>query len=324
MKKEIGTVLREYRIKAHISVKEISDILTEKGYKASEKTVYSWEGNNSQPSPDILLLLCDIYNIDDIMSAFGYCSNREKNNDILTSEHILLINKYEDLDPYGKELVKMVIDKEHERCTTVRIVQMPTIEKQPDMTLQRMLLQYFAGVSAGTGEFLLDDTFSLMVSIPLTNESRKADYLVATNGDSMEPLYHNGDILIVQKVEAVNIGEVGIFILDEQAYVKQLGDGCLISLNAKYDPIPVGPDGVKCIGKVIGTVDEEDMIVEEENPAFSGNPLEDPDYIKMVEAYQEEYPGMAAEKGMSKDSRDMFDTLKGIVEEDIERRKKQK
>lgn len=314
----IGKRIKEARTELNMTQEDLAKLLG-----VTKGAVANYENETSHPKEPIMYKMFDALHVDANYLFQDVVNIPVHKNDVTLSE-FNHIKKYRDLDEHGRDMVDTVLEKEHSRCAEVRLIQMPIIEKQPDMTLQRMLLQYFAGVSAGTGEFLLDDTFSLMVSIPLTNESRKADYLVATNGDSMEPLYHNGDILIVQKVEAVNIGEVGIFILDEQAYVKQLGDGCLISLNTKYDPIPVGPDGVKCIGKVIGTVDEEDMIVEEENPAFSGNPLEDPDYIKMVEAYQEEYPGMAAEKGMSKESRDIFDTLKGIVEEDIERRKKQK
>ena len=43
MKSSIGETLKKCRLEANISVKEISDLLISKGFKASEKTVYSWE-----------------------------------------------------------------------------------------------------------------------------------------------------------------------------------------------------------------------------------------------------------------------------------------
>ena len=58
---EIGSTLKKYRNEAKISVKQISDILISKGFKASEKTIYSWESGNSQPTPDALLIMCDSY-----------------------------------------------------------------------------------------------------------------------------------------------------------------------------------------------------------------------------------------------------------------------
>lgn len=70
--KDIGSVLRNWRQKANYSVQDVSDILTKKGVRASAKTIYSWEKNRSQPGPDTLLMLCELYGIKDVMEAFGY------------------------------------------------------------------------------------------------------------------------------------------------------------------------------------------------------------------------------------------------------------
>ena len=57
MKGSIGENLKKCRVDAKKSVKEISDLLKSKGFKASEKTIYSWESGNSQPSPDAFLIM---------------------------------------------------------------------------------------------------------------------------------------------------------------------------------------------------------------------------------------------------------------------------
>lgn len=72
MDKSIGSVLKKARINKGLSVEEVSSFLTQKGYKALEKTVYSWESGNSQPKPDILLELCHLYGINDVLGTFGY------------------------------------------------------------------------------------------------------------------------------------------------------------------------------------------------------------------------------------------------------------
>ena len=59
MKHKIGETLKKCRLDANKTVKEISDLLISKGFKASEKTIYSWEAGNSQPSPDALLIMCN-------------------------------------------------------------------------------------------------------------------------------------------------------------------------------------------------------------------------------------------------------------------------
>ena len=48
MKSTVGETLRKCRIAAGKSVREMSELLTANGFKASEKTIYSWENGNSQ------------------------------------------------------------------------------------------------------------------------------------------------------------------------------------------------------------------------------------------------------------------------------------
>ena len=132
MPKDIGKTLKEYRIASKISVKEISELLTSKGYKASEKTIYSWESGNSSPSPDALLAMCSAYNIDDILSAFGYDGYNEDGSICLSMNEIDIIEKYRNLDAHGREMVDIVLEKEYERSkalgeqTEEKIVEMPS------------------------------------------------------------------------------------------------------------------------------------------------------------------------------------------------------
>lgn len=119
MPKDIGKTLKEYRIAAKISVKEISELLTSKGYKASEKTIYSWESGNSSPSPDALLAMCSAYNIDDILSAFGYDGYNEDGSICLNMNEIDMVEKYRALDDHGKEMVDFTLEKEYERSNAL-------------------------------------------------------------------------------------------------------------------------------------------------------------------------------------------------------------
>lgn len=73
MTKTFAENLREIRSKAGVSVPEISQHLISLGFKASEKTVYSWEAGRSRPSPDAFLEMCRFYGTgDDILEKFGY------------------------------------------------------------------------------------------------------------------------------------------------------------------------------------------------------------------------------------------------------------
>lgn len=118
MSKDIGKTLKECRIAAKISVKQISDILTAKGFKASESTIYSWENNNSQPTPGALFVMCDTYGIDDILRTFGYNGYREDGSLQLNINEVEIIEKYRVLDEHGRDMVDTVLIKEYDRCIT--------------------------------------------------------------------------------------------------------------------------------------------------------------------------------------------------------------
>ena len=87
---------------------------------------------------------------------------------------------------------------------------------------------------------------------------------VRISGDSMEPEFHDGQIAWVLQQESVANGEIGIFALNGEAYIKKLQndkDGIfLISLNEKYAPIPVGEDDrLDIFGKVLRKCNPADI-----------------------------------------------------------------
>ncbi len=68
----IARVLKEARKQNSLSVKDVVGMLEDKSLSVAEKTIYGWENGQSQPNADTLLVLCEIYNINDILGAFGY------------------------------------------------------------------------------------------------------------------------------------------------------------------------------------------------------------------------------------------------------------
>ena len=68
----IPQVLKEYRKRNHYSVNDVSLMLRERSIHVAPKTIYGWESGQANPSADILLVLCELYNISNILSVFGY------------------------------------------------------------------------------------------------------------------------------------------------------------------------------------------------------------------------------------------------------------
>jgi len=88
----IAKVLKYYRKCNRLSVAEVSEKLEQiSPVPVAKKTIYGWESGQTQPDADMLLCLCKIYNIDDILSAFGYVPEEERFS-LSTVERNLIIN----------------------------------------------------------------------------------------------------------------------------------------------------------------------------------------------------------------------------------------
>ena len=117
---------------------------------------------------------------------------------------------------------------------------------------RRRISLYDMPVSAGTGVFL-DDSTATDIMIPDSPKTVEADYALRISGDSMEPKYHSGDVLLVQNCDSVEEGELGIFVLDGSGYFKKYGGDRLISLNEAYAPIMLKDfSEISCCGRVLG------------------------------------------------------------------------
>ena len=106
--------------------------------------------------------------------------------------------------------------------------------------------------SAGTGVYL-DDSSTEPLQIVHTDIADRANYAIRVSGDSMMPEYNDGDIVLVETCRSVEVGEIGIFIVDGEGYIKKYGGDRLTSLNPKYKDILLKRyEAVYCRGRVLG------------------------------------------------------------------------
>lgn len=171
----------------------------------------------------------------------------------LNQEETAIMNGYRMLDERGRNFVSLVIDKEIERVKDerdARSIDVSEKETQEMITLPLFLLP----VSAGTGA-ILDNSDSEDIQVRSSYTTRAADFALRVSGNSMEPTFHNGDILLVQKQTQVEKGELGIFVGDGEGYFKRFMGKYLHSLNPNYDDIPLSRfTEFFCCGKVIGNL----------------------------------------------------------------------
>ena len=161
-----------------------------------------------------------------------------------------LIKKYRDLDDHGKEAINSCLAVEYKRMEELRRAAEQSEEAESKDKVVIPLMRNRA--SAGDGVSLEDDDYVPIV-VDRTYESERADFAVRVTGRSMEPKYYDGDILLVRKQPAVDIGQIGIFVIGDNGYVKRQQADRLESLNPEYDDIyPSEYDDVHCSGLVLG------------------------------------------------------------------------
>ena len=113
-------------------------------------------------------------------------------------------------------------------------------------------------VSAGTGEWLTKEQHE---DVAVNNEPPTYDFALRVNGDSMTPIFSDGQIIYVNKVyenDEVRNNQFVIAELNGDAYVKKIvfddnRKSCrLISLNKKYADIEIKKsDDFKVVGVVV-------------------------------------------------------------------------
>lgn len=174
-------------------------------------------------------------------------------DNVLTLDECKHITQYRTLDSHGKDMVDTVLNKEAERISEQKTAPSTVIDIHSRLDDDSRLVEYFHGASAGTGIFILGNEANDQLAIPNTLENRKVDYAIKVSGVSMEPDYHDGDIVLVSQKVALNHGDVGIFIINNDAYIKEYGKTELISRNPDADNIRIAEyDNIVCMGKVIG------------------------------------------------------------------------
>ena len=213
--------------------------------------------------------------------ATGISPNR--NSYVLEEQEETLITGYRRLDGFGRSMVDTVLRKELERLgdaqedaveetaalpadesvdtsavegKKAKILDAPWVFKPvategPEKEMHR--IRFFdTPVSAGVGEHLEDQEMKY-ISVSAEEDPHRADYALRINGNSMEPKFQNGDVVLVQSVDTIKRGQIGVFVLDGAGYIKIYNNDTLISLNREYAPILLSQySDVQLKGRVVG------------------------------------------------------------------------
>ena len=231
----VSQVLREARIKAGFSQRDVYERL-----KVRQSTFSSWETGKSEPDIATFLMLCDMYGIDEPSALFLGLPTRLE----FSARESELIKRFRRLDERGKLAV--------ENCAEFGIGYLGKVTHIDFVHKKRPVSVSLQPAAAGRGNFIDSADWEVIEA----DAPKYADFGIKISGDSMEPLIHSGDVVWVKKQDVIENGEIGIFMLNDNAYCKKLvkkgGEMQLVSLNPKYEPIKIGEgDSIVVYGKVL-------------------------------------------------------------------------
>lgn len=227
--------------------------------------------NGSIPSSDVVVKLAEFLKISTDYLLLG------KEQNIITDDTRELITNYNAVDIVAKAMIREraktlaelaaeraaqeaeKVSKEKKKNVEAKTITIaPTTDEAPEQDEDEPLIKIRHSVykvSAGCG-FESDEGDNWeTIEILDTPEARRADYALTISGESMEPVYYDGDIVLVKMQDTVEMGQIGIFILDGSGYIKKYCGDHLVSLNEVYDDILFSDyENIKCSGRVIGRV----------------------------------------------------------------------
>lgn len=266
--------IRIHREKAGVEQKALAAIIG-----VTPNAVSNWENGRTRPDINLIPGICDVLGVS-LYELFDMDEPGEK----YSAQEKSLIEKYRRLKPGNRVLLEnlaadMLSVQEAEEC--------PALNK---------LLFYRKSLAAGHGDptefdgnalpiYLYADLLASSVGIIA---SLRADCVFPVNGDSMEPDYRSGDLVLVERIpdaDSLQRGEIGAFIVGNETYIKEYSESGLVSLNPKYPLLRFDEEeDVYLIGRVLGKLDPACIAVSDD-----------------VERYKRIHPAGIDEKGYTGD-----------------------
>ena len=239
LKKYIGTQIKTFRKSAGFTQDELA-----KRLNTTKQTISRYEKGDRKANQDMLFELCDIFGV----SIDDFFPSQNESTQLPTSSQIQSI--YDQLEPprQGKVLTyaeSQLNEQKNEENTKKNEVS--------EKVVQLYGYDYYDhAASAGTGQYL-NDVRVERIELPVDVD---ADFVIPIKGDSMEPDYHDGDLVFIQTSVDLNDGVIGVFNYNGEAYIKQLvidtEQAYLHSLNPAYKDMPITPDtDFRIIGEVV-------------------------------------------------------------------------
>ena len=251
LKKYIGNQIKTFRKSAGFTQDELA-----KRLNTTKQTISRYEKGERKANQDMLFKLCDIFDvsIDDFFPAVSKNAVESTNplpyaSDLLTQQ---ITDKVVRLTTQNKKIVLRTSEELLESQKNEEETKITEVSEVSEVIQLYSYDYYDHPAFAGTGQYL-NDVRVERIELPVDVD---ADFVIPIKGDSMEPDYHDGDLVFIQTSVDLNNGVIGVFNYNGDAYIKQLvidkEQAYLHSLNPAYKDMPITPEtDFRIIGEVV-------------------------------------------------------------------------
>lgn len=235
----LGERIKESRLNARLSQSQLAKAV----HCGSGAVISNWENDVNKPDAEKLVMLCDRLQVS-ASYLLGY-SGRSMQDELFSPSEVERIKKYRDLDDHGKRMVDFVLEEYANRTQ----VDTPS----PKARKTCVVLPFACNLATAGGGFDLGFDAFEELQVPETPTTRRSDFAVRVSDNSMEPLFYDGDILLVKKQDSLDYGQIGIFTINNMGYVKRYQADRLESINPDCDDVFVSDgDDTRVNGVVLG------------------------------------------------------------------------
>ena len=217
----------------------------------SRNTVAGWETNHSRPDLNTLPKLCAALKMS-LNTFFG--TERKR-----TAEEAHVLDVFFSLEAGDRESILWQMEALRDRRAEARRLAEPVILPKTVSLFVNEL-----GAAAGFGAALGEAQGEKMIVLA-DRDTERADEVITVCGHSMEPTFEDGDQVLVQHTKELREGEIGIFLVDNEGYIKEFRKDGLHSHNPEYRTMTFHEgQSVRCIGRVIGKLTENQIPTDEQ------------------------------------------------------------
>ncbi|WP_242384546.1 helix-turn-helix domain-containing protein [Enterococcus faecalis] len=242
----IGTQISLLRKKFGLTQEDLANKL---GF--SKQTVSNWETGLKTPRMGAIQKIADLFNVSKSFIIEGI--DESKNSSIEKIYNQLESPRQQKVYDFAENQLKE--QKQEIKRENNPITSLEQFRKKKEEGIIYGTTKWYGAVSAGTGEFLTDETCE-EIELPIEQIPDEADFCLSVNGDSMEPIFNDNDYVFVKRQSEIFSGNIGVVIVNGESFLKRIwfenNNIRLESFNKKYkDIIITENDEFRIVGKVV-------------------------------------------------------------------------